>query len=80
MTLRGGGKDVLQAESLAFDEGGDSSLFVIGRQSIAQTRCAGRLMDVLESFLAWVKECTRSSAEGGERVTEKEAEERGKGL
>lgn len=76
MTLRRGGRDVLQAESLAFDEGGDSSLLVIGRQ----TRCAGRLMDVLESFLAWVKECTRSSAEGGERVTEKEAEERGKGL
>lgn len=45
-----------------------------------QTRCAGGLMDVVESFLAWVKECTRSSAEGGERVTEKEAAEREKGL
>lgn len=80
MTLRRGERDVLQAESLAFDEGGDSSLLVIGRQSTAQTPCAGRLMDVVESFLAWVKECTRSSAESGERVTEKEAEERGKGL
>lgn len=80
MTLRRGGRDVLRAESLAFDEGGDSSLLVIGRQSTAQTRCAGGLMDAVESFLAWVKECTRSSAEGGERETEKEAEERGKGL
>lgn len=63
MTLSRGGRDVLQAESLAFGGGVDSSLLARGGQCSVQTQWAGRLMDVVESSLDSVKEYTRSSVE-----------------
>lgn len=80
MTLGRGGRDVLLEQSLAFDGGMDSSLPVIGGQCTVQTRCTGRLMDMVESSLDSVKQYTRSSAESGQRMPRKEAEEIGKGI
>lgn len=76
MTLGRGGRDVLQAQNLAFDRGMDSSLLVIGGQGTAQTRCTGGVGSSLDS----VQQYTRSSAESRERMPEKEAEERGEGI
>lgn len=80
MTLGRGGRDVLRVQSVAFDGGMDSPLLVIGGQCTVQTRCTGRLMDMVESSPDSVQQYTRSSAESEERIPGKEAKEIGQGI